>query len=117
MPMLLNLMFSPQKSAIEHWIAKGASPRKIVMGMPLYGQSFTLVDPSNTGLNSPISGAGEAGQETRAKGFLAYYEVRTDCRAHTNSGKHYFVRLQALRSICSFLVSDGRVFSSQWKLG
>ena len=65
----------PQKSAIEYWITKGASPRKIVMGMPLYGQSFTLSDPSNTGLNSPISGPGQAGTQTRAAGFLAYYEV------------------------------------------
>ena len=52
------------------------------MGMPLYGQSFTLSNPSNTGLNSPISGPGEAGPETRAAGFLAYYEVR---RPHGNS--------------------------------
>ena len=70
-----NVLF-PQKSAIEHWISKGASPRKIVMGMPLYGQAFTLSDPSNTGLNSPSPSPGEAGTQTGARGFLAYYEVR-----------------------------------------
>lgn len=45
------------------------------MGMPMYGQSFSLADNSNNGLNAPTYGGGEAGEETRARGFLAYYEV------------------------------------------
>lgn len=60
---------------INYWISKGAPPRSIVMGMPLYGQSFTINDPrANTGLNSPAS-AGNAGEFTRAAGFLSYYEI------------------------------------------
>ncbi|CAG7821163.1 unnamed protein product, partial [Allacma fusca] len=43
--------------------------------MPLYGQSFTLTNPSNNGLNSPSVGGGTAGVFTRASGFLAYYEI------------------------------------------
>lgn len=45
------------------------------MGMPFYGQSFTLADPNKHGLNAPATGPGEAGEQTRAAGFLAYYEV------------------------------------------
>lgn len=45
------------------------------MGMPLYGQSFTLADPSENGLNAKSYGPGEAGEFTRAGGFLAFYEV------------------------------------------
>lgn len=45
------------------------------MGMPLYGQSFTLENTRNTGLNSKAPGPGKAGEFTRAAGFLAYYEV------------------------------------------
>lgn len=41
----------------------------------MYGQSFTLVNESDNGLNAPSSGPGMAGQFTRAGGFLAYYEV------------------------------------------
>lgn len=60
---------------INYWISKGAPPRSIVMGMPLYGQSFTIHDPrANTGLNSPAS-AGNAGEFTKAAGFLSYYEI------------------------------------------
>lgn len=45
------------------------------MGMPLYGQSFTLAQASSNGLNAPATGPGSAGEFTRAAGFLSYYEV------------------------------------------
>jgi chitinase len=45
------------------------------MGMPLYGQSFTLADAKKNGLNAGAPGPGQAGEFTRAAGFLAYYEI------------------------------------------
>lgn len=45
------------------------------MGMPLYGQSFQLAESSTNGLNARAQGPGQAGEFTRAAGFLAYYEV------------------------------------------
>lgn len=45
------------------------------MGMPMYGQAFTLQDASNNGLNAPAPRKGMQGQFTRAAGFLAYNEV------------------------------------------
>jgi chitinase len=45
------------------------------MGMPLYGQSFRLEKESNHGLNAKAPGPGQAGEYTRAAGFLAYYEI------------------------------------------
>lgn len=45
------------------------------MGMPMYGQSFSLADNNQNGLNAATYGGGEAGEETRARGFLSYYEV------------------------------------------
>ncbi|XP_076042458.1 putative chitinase 10 isoform X2 [Oratosquilla oratoria] len=67
--------------ALNYWISQGASPSKVVAGMPLYGQSFTLDDPAVNGLNAPARQKGTAGPETRAAGFLAYYEI---CEAVRN---------------------------------
>uniref|UniRef100_A0A182QY58 chitinase n=1 Tax=Anopheles farauti TaxID=69004 RepID=A0A182QY58_9DIPT len=60
---------------IHYWIEQGADPRKLVMGMPMYGQSFSLADNNNNGLNANTYGGGEAGDQTRARGFLSYYEI------------------------------------------
>ncbi|XP_017486088.1 PREDICTED: probable chitinase 3 [Rhagoletis zephyria] len=61
--------------SLNYWIEKGAPSRKIVMGMPLYGQSFTLENVKTNGLNAKAPGPGKAGEFTRAAGFLAYYEI------------------------------------------
>ena len=50
-------------------------------GLPLYGQSFTLADPAHSGLGAAVLGRGEAGEFTRAGGFLAYYEICQKLRA------------------------------------
>lgn len=68
---------------IHYWIQQGADPRKLVLGMPMYGQSFSLADNSRHGLNSQTYGGGEAGDATRARGFLSYYEI---CDRITNKG-------------------------------
>lgn len=60
---------------MNYWIEKGAPRDKLVMGMPLYGQSFTLSDAKNNGLNANAPGPGKAGEFTRAAGFLSYYEI------------------------------------------
>ena len=64
-----------QDYAIKYYLEKGADKKKIILGMPLYGQAFTLNNPSVNGLNSPANQKGTAGPFTRAAGFLAYYEV------------------------------------------
>lgn len=61
---------------LNYWIKLGADPAKLILGVPLYGQSFTLENPNNNGLNAPAKGTGQAGEFTRQAGFLAYYEVR-----------------------------------------
>lgn len=54
---------------------RGAPAKKLIMGAPLYGQSFSLAERNKRGLNEPTYGGGEAGEATRARGFLSYYEV------------------------------------------
>jgi len=62
--------------SINYWLELGADRKKIIMGMPMYGQSFSLADNAQNTLNSPTYGGGEAGEATRARGFLSYYEVK-----------------------------------------
>nr|XP_024218379.1 probable chitinase 10 [Halyomorpha halys] len=73
--------------SVNYWLDEGVPRKKLVLGMPLYGQSFTLRNESDTELQAPISGPGMAGQFTRAAGFLAYYEI-----CDTVSGGNWVVK-------------------------
>ena len=52
---------------MDYWLSEGLRPEKLVLGMPMYGQSFTLDNAADNGLNAASSGGGTAGQFTRAK--------------------------------------------------
>ncbi|XP_054010820.1 mucin-2-like [Hylaeus anthracinus] len=60
---------------IEYLLKKGASPEKIILGIPTYGRSYTLFNEDATDLGSPADGPGVEGDATREKGYLAYYEI------------------------------------------
>lgn len=62
-------------STIQFYLKKGADPRKLVLGLPTYGRSYTLFNAEATELGSPTDGPGAQGVATREKGYLAYYEV------------------------------------------
>jgi chitinase len=47
-------------ACVEYWISMGAPRDKLVLGLALYGRSFTLVDASNHGVGAPtVSGGGD----------------------------------------------------------
>lgn len=56
---------------------EGANPKKIIMGVPFYGQTFTLVESERSlvGEGTPARGPGKAGEHTKQPGMLAYYEI------------------------------------------
>lgn len=64
-----------QNYTVHYWLKGGLQPSKLILGVPLYGQSFTLASAAKNGLNDKTYGGGEAGKFTRARGFLAYYEI------------------------------------------
>jgi len=65
---------------IDNWIALGADPKKMALGLPAYGRTFKLAG-SETGYMAPCElgsnglYSGQAGPYTREGGYLAYYEV------------------------------------------
>src|SRR5699024_9626978 len=62
--------------AINYWLKLGVDPGKVIMGIPLYGRTFTLAGSAN-GIGAPTVGnGGEAGPYTRQLGMLGYNEVR-----------------------------------------
>lgn len=65
-----------QKWTAEYWASKGAPKHKLVIGIAAYGHTYRLSDPSRTGVGAQTVGAGQPGQYTGGKGFLAYYEVQ-----------------------------------------
>ncbi|XP_076356556.1 chitinase-3-like protein 1 [Tachypleus tridentatus] len=67
---ILNVNFS-----VNYWISKGAPRNKLILGMGLYGRSFTLASATNTGFGAPAPQRGRAGPYTREKGSLGYNEI------------------------------------------
>ena len=54
---------------------QGAPKEKLMIGMPTYGRSFTLVDHDKFDIGAPASGGGTPGKYTGESGFMSYYEV------------------------------------------
>ncbi|KAH0618850.1 hypothetical protein JD844_018348 [Phrynosoma platyrhinos] len=61
--------------AIKYLIRKGAPAEKIIMGIPTYGQTFTL-SSTQTVVGAVASGPGTPGAFTKTEGIQAYYEVQ-----------------------------------------
>lgn len=65
---------------MNYWKDNGAPAEKLIVGFPEYGHTYTLSNPSDTGIGAPTSGNGPAGPYTRQAGFWAYYEICTFLR-------------------------------------
>ena len=74
--MYLRPQRSPQDWTVKYYIELGADADKLVIGIPTYGRSYTLIDGNFTDFGVSADGPGEQGKYTREKGFMAFYEVR-----------------------------------------
>lgn len=64
-----------QNFTMEYLVTKGAPRNKLLLGIPFYGQSFTLSKSGNHKIKAPSAGPGDAGEHTEQPGMLAYYEI------------------------------------------
>ena len=75
----LNVNFSA-----NYWVSKGMPREKIVVGIPLYGHSYKLINPSNNKIQAPAEGYGDTGES----GFVSYPEI---CKFLKNGAVRVFV--------------------------
>ncbi|XP_064482748.1 endochitinase-like [Ornithodoros turicata] len=60
------------------WAERGAPKHKLIVGVPLYGRTYTLGSKDNHGLRAPVAkwlGGGSPGEYTNETGFHAFFEV------------------------------------------
>lgn len=63
-------------ASLRGWIERGADPAKLAVGVPFYGKTYVLVDPSNTTPGAPDLGiGGPPGPYVQQSGSLGYNEV------------------------------------------
>lgn len=70
-------------SAVQLYKSKGVPAEKIVIGVPTYGKSLKLADPTKHEYKSPVAGGGDAGPYMQEAGFLGYLEI---CEKVKSSG-------------------------------
>jgi len=60
---------------LAYLLKKGADPKKTVLGVPLYGRAYTLVNPNSNKMGAPAKETAFQGPYTREDGFLGYNEI------------------------------------------
>ncbi|XP_055954951.1 chitinase-3-like protein 1 [Patella vulgata] len=61
--------------AARYWVEKGMPREKIVVGMPMYGNTYTLASRYNSGLGAPVTGGGTKRAYSGVSGTILYYEI------------------------------------------
>lgn len=60
---------------VKYIIRRGMAADKLVLGIPVYGRSYTLSAGTSPGPGAATDGWGKEGQYTQTKGILSYFEV------------------------------------------
>lgn len=66
----------------------GADMGKTVLGVPVFGRTFVMKDPSETEVGSPVEAEAFKGPFTREDGLLAYNEVCLELRKKKEENDH-----------------------------
>lgn len=116
--------------AVRYWLSKGANPSKLIMGIPLYGRSFTLSDVGYNGMMAPAPRAGNPGPITQSAGIMSYNEI---CLVRNSWTQHWDAHQQvpyltkgdqwlgieneeSLKLKCNFLINQRLGGAMVWAL-
>ncbi|KAG8182778.1 hypothetical protein JTE90_018652 [Oedothorax gibbosus] len=61
--------------AVNYWLNNGAPKEKLILGMALFGRTFTLANPTENGVRAPANGAGARGRLNGDAELLGFNEV------------------------------------------
>jgi hypothetical protein len=83
---------------MQHLVNLGAPRHKLLVGIPFYGQSFTLQSKTNNEPGAPSGGPGRPGKFTNQPGMLAYYEI-CDGGKPLETSEHFIAQTPHVRVI------------------
>uniref|UniRef100_A0A2M4DKM4 chitinase n=1 Tax=Anopheles darlingi TaxID=43151 RepID=A0A2M4DKM4_ANODA len=63
------------EDGVDTWLSHGCRANQIVVGLPVYGRSYTLSSATETSPGSSVSGPGPKGPFTNDPGLLGYFEI------------------------------------------
>lgn len=89
---------------IKYILRHGMTPEKLVLGVPLYGRSYTLAPSTLPAPGALVSDWGEEGPYTQIKGLLSYFEV--SCRKRDLHPYYYYIIFTVINEIIYILISD-----------
>lgn len=76
-------------ASITQWITAGMDARKILMGIPMYGRTFTLRNASDHEPFALSDGEGIQGNVSQIRGTLSYYEA---CQLEQEEGRSFWAK-------------------------
>lgn len=88
---------------VKYILRHGMAAEKLVLGVPLFGRSYTLAASTLPAPGAAVSDWGDEGIYTQTKGMLAYFEVNISRR--TISIKDIFFSGPFVQHVCLFFFS------------
>lgn len=65
-----------QDDVINYLLKQGVKPKKLILDLALYGNTFTLYNPRNTNIGSSTEGAGRHSEFPKGStGYTPFFEV------------------------------------------
>lgn len=62
-------------AAVNYWLNNGCPKEKLILGIPTYGQTFTLANANENQVGALATGPGSIGSFVPVVGFLGFNEI------------------------------------------